>query len=169
MARALVPLFTALLLVAPGARAVDVGDPMPAVRSSQWFNTAPLDEAALKGRVVLVEFWTYGCWNCRNVEPFVKRWYDRYRNEGLVVLGVHTPEFDQEENLENVAAYLRKRAISHPVAADNDHANWNRFKNRYWPAFYLRDRKGIVRYVHFGEGRYRETETMIQRLLAEKH
>ena len=168
MTRALVALFLALLLAAPGARAVGLGDPMPAVQSGQWLNTTPLDQAALKNKVVLVEFWTYGCWNCRNVEPYVRQWYTRYKHQGLVVIGVHTPEFDHEKKHENVAAYLRKHAIINPVAIDNDYANWNRFENRYWPAFYLRDRKGLVRYAHFGEGRYPETETMIRQLLGER-
>ncbi|OOO02675.1 MAG: Thiol-disulfide oxidoreductase YkuV [Chromatiales bacterium USCg_Taylor] len=167
MVRALITLFVAL--TATGARAVDVGDPMPAVQSGRWLNSAPLDDTALKDKVVLVEFWTYRCRNCRNVEPQVKQWFGRYRNEGLVVLGVHTPEFDHEKKPENVAAYLREHAIAHPVAIDNDYANWNRFENRYWPAFYLRDRRGLIRYVHFGEGQYGETDAMIRALLAENH
>ena len=167
MVRVLITLFVAL--AATGARAVDVGDPMPAVQSGHWLNSAPLDDAALKDKVVLVEFWTDGCRNCRNVEPHVKQWFGRYRNEGLVVLGVQTPEFDHEKKPENVAAYLREHAIAHPVAIDNDYANWNRFENRYWPAFYLRDRRGLIRYVHFGEGQYGETDAMIRALLAENH
>lgn len=162
-------IIAALLMLAAGnARAAGVGGLAPAISSGQWLNTAPLSAQDLSGKVVLVEFWTFGCWNCRNVEPYVHDWYQRYREQGLVVIGVHTPEFDREKKIENVSAYLKKNDITWPVAIDNDYANWNRYGNRYWPAFYLRDRKGSIRYIHFGEGRYRETEATIRQLLAER-
>ncbi len=165
-ARPLVALL--LMLVASGVRALDIGDPAPAIESQQWLNTPALNAQALNDKVVLVEFWTFGCWNCRNVEPYVKQWHNRFKDQGLVVIGVHTPEFDHEKQLDNVAAYIRKKDIKYPVAMDNDFANWNRYHNRYWPAMYLRDRKGAIRYIHFGEGKYRETEAMIARLLGER-
>jgi thiol-disulfide isomerase/thioredoxin len=160
----------AALLIAhlPLASALSPGDTAPAVVSPQWLNSAPLTPEALTDKVVLVEFWTFGCWNCRNVEPYVKRWHQQFKDQGFVVIGVHTPEFDREKEIGNVSAYLKKNDITWPVAIDNDFANWNRYGNRYWPAFYLRDRKGTVRYVHFGEGRYNETKAMIARLLDER-
>jgi thiol-disulfide isomerase/thioredoxin len=156
-----------LWLTAGGAYALGVGDPAPPIESPHWLNSPPLTAQDLDGKVVLVEFWTYGCWNCRNVEPHVQDWYRRYRDAGLVVIGVHTPEFERESRIENVAAYVRKNDVDNPVAIDNDFAIWNRYGNRFWPALYLRDRKGTLRYVHFGEGRYRETEAAIRALLAE--
>lgn len=162
------PLAAILLsLAAGGALALDVGDRTPTIESPQWLNSAPLAAEDLEGKVVLVEFWTYGCWNCRNVEPYVQSWHRLYRDQGLVVIGVHTPEFEHEARLDNVAAYVRKSGVSNPVAIDNGFVNWNRYENRFWPALYLRDRKGTLRYVHYGEGRYRETEATIRKLLAE--
>jgi thiol-disulfide isomerase/thioredoxin len=156
-----------LALAAGGAHALEVGDKAPTIEAAEWLNSAPLTAGDVAGKVVLVEFWTYGCRNCRNVEPYVQTWHRRYRDQGLVVIGVHTPEFEHEARLENVAAYLRRSGVANPVAIDNDFANWNRFGNRFWPALYLRDRKGTLRYVHFGEGRYRETDAAIRKLLAE--
>lgn len=131
-----------------------------------WFNSPPLSLAQLKGKVVLVEFWTFGCHNCRNVEPYIKRWHERYANDGLVVIGVHTPEFAHEADPRRVKKYLADNGISHPVALDNDYAIWNRWGNRYWPAMYLLNKSGQLCYRHFGEGRYAETEAQIKRLLA---
>ncbi len=156
-----------LSLTASGVRAIGVGDAAPAITARDWLNTPALKAHDVDGKVVLIEFWTYGCWNCRNVEPYVKQWHERYQDKGLVVIGVHTPEFDHEKQHENVAAYVRKNGIDYPIAIDNDFANWNRYHNRFWPALYLRDRKGVIRYRHFGEGRYRETEAAIRKLLAE--
>jgi thiol-disulfide isomerase/thioredoxin len=157
-----------LMLAASSVRALGIGDPAPAIEARHWLNAPARVAHDLGGKVVLVEFWTYGCVNCRNVEPYIKQWYRRYANQGLVVIGVHTPEFDHERSLGNVAAYVRESGIGYPVALDDDHANWNRYQNRYWPAIYLRDRKGVIRYMHFGEGRYRESEAAIRQLLAEK-
>jgi thiol-disulfide isomerase/thioredoxin len=131
-----------------------------------WFNSPPLSLASLKGKVVLVEFWTFGCYNCRNVGPYVKQWHERHRDDGLVVVGVHTPEFAHEADPKRVKKYLADNGISHPVVLDNDYAIWNRWGNRYWPAMYLLNKSGELCYRHFGEGRYAETEAQIKRLLA---
>lgn len=139
----------------------------PSVQSPQWLNSEALDNEALKGKVFLVEFWTFGCYNCRNVEPYVKSWHAKYHTQGFEVIAVHTPEFPHEARLENVRAYLDKNAIRYPVAIDNDFTVWNRYNNRYWPAMYLVDKKGKLRYYHFGEGQYAVTEKMIQTLLQE--
>jgi thiol-disulfide isomerase/thioredoxin len=133
-----------------------------------WFNGPPLSLAGLRGKVVLVEFWTFGCYNCRNVEPYVKDWHQRYAGQGLVVVGVHTPEFAHEADPVRVQAYLAENRIRHPVVMDNDYRIWKRWNNRYWPAMYLLNRSGELCYRHFGEGRYRETEVRIRQLLAEK-
>lgn len=137
------------------------------ITNKQWLNSAPLSLSKLKGNVVLVEFWTFGCYNCRNVEPYVKKWYDRYANQGLVVIGVHSPEFEHEYNVENVKNYLRKQDIRYPIAIDNDFRTWTAYANRYWPAMYLIDKQGIIRYHKIGEGSYDRTEAMIQMLLKE--
>lgn len=130
-----------------------------------WFNSPPLNLDKLKGKVVLVEFWTFGCYNCRNVEPYVKQWHTRYASKGLVVIGVHTPEFAHEADPKRVSNYLQDNHITHPVVMDNDFAIWKRWNNRYWPAMYLLNKSGEVCYRHFGEGRYADTEARIQRLL----
>lgn len=139
----------------------------PSIASSTWLNTTQLDNAALSGKVFLVEFWTYGCYNCKNVEPYVKSWYQQYHQQGFEVIAVHSPEFDREADINNVSDYLKHNNIHYPVAIDNDFAIWKRYSNRYWPAMYLVDKKGIIRYYHFGEGSYASTEKMIQALLQE--
>ncbi len=149
------------LLAQSCAAAPDIAGPGP------WLNSAPLSLAKLRGKVVLVEFWTYGCVNCRNVMPYVKQWHERYVKQGLVVVGVHTPEFPHEADPERVKSFLRDNAITHPVVMDNDSVIWNRWNNRYWPAMYLLNKSGELCYQHFGEGRYAETEAMIRRLVAE--
>jgi thiol-disulfide isomerase/thioredoxin len=137
---------------------------------SEWFNTpaaAPLSPGSLQGKVVLVDFWTYTCINCLRTLPHVEGWYERYRGSGLIIVGVHTPEFAFERVPSNVRAAIDRLGVTYPVALDNDYATWNAFANRYWPAKYLIDRRGRVRYAHFGEGRYEETEDAIRTLLAE--
>jgi thiol-disulfide isomerase/thioredoxin len=133
--------------------------------SGPWFNSPPLALAQLKGKVVLVEFWTFGCSNCRNVEPYVKQWHQRYAGEGLVVVGVHTPEFAHEADPKRVQKYLTENRITHPVVLDNDYAIWRRWGNRYWPAMYVLNQSGEVCYRHFGEGRYAQTERKIREML----
>ena len=134
---------------------------------SHWLNGAPQSMSALRGKVVLVDFWTYTCINCIHTLPFVKQWDQAYRDKGLVVVGVHTPEFPVERQTGNVAAAIKRFGIEYPVAQDNDYATWDAYGNRYWPALYLIDRQGNIVYRHFGEGRYEETEAEIQRLLAQ--
>jgi thiol-disulfide isomerase/thioredoxin len=143
------------------------GQKAPEITSPAWVNSEPLSLKALRGKVVLVEFWTFGCYNCRNVEPQIKAWHKRYVDEGLVVIGIHTPEFDYEKSIEAVRKYVQKKSIAYPIAIDNDFLIWNRFSNRYWPAIYLVDKQGVIRYTRFGEGGYLQTEQVIQALLAE--
>ncbi len=133
----------------------------------QWLNSPPLTPAALKGKVVLVDFWTYSCINCLRTLPYVKAWAAKYRDQGLVVIGVHTPEFAFERDPANVAAAVARLGISYPVALDNRYAVWNAFANQYWPAHYFIDARGRIRHHHFGEGGYAESERVIQSLLRE--
>lgn len=133
----------------------------------KWLNSAPLRMADQQGKVVLIDFWTYTCINCLNHLPAVKSWHEKYRDKGLVTVGVHTPEFAYEKSTRNVQSAIERLGIQHAVAQDNSYATWRAFNNRYWPAIYLVDKKGKIVYNHFGEGRYQETEKMIQALLAQ--
>jgi thiol-disulfide isomerase/thioredoxin len=144
-----------------------IDKPAPDIASAMWLNSAPLRIGDLRGKVVLVEFWTFGCYNCRNVEPYVKQWHETYVDQGLVVIGVHSPEFSHEREVENVKRYMKEHDIRFPVPIDNEFSIWNRYGNRYWPAMYLIDKRGIIRYVKIGEGGYSETERQIQALLAD--
>jgi thiol-disulfide isomerase/thioredoxin len=157
----------AFLLAAGPASAKDV--PLPEIRGiAHWLNTdRPLTPDDLRGKVVLIDFWTYSCINCIRTFPHLNDWHRRYASRGLVIVGVHTPEFAFEKDPANVRAALAEHGIAYPVAMDNDYATWRAFSNRYWPAHYLADRGGVVRYTHFGEGNYAETERAIERLLAE--
>lgn len=139
----------------------------PAIRAEAWVNSEPLGPGSLRGKVVLVEFWTFGCWNCHNVEPYVKIWHERYAEDGLVVVAVHTPEFESEKRIERVRAHAAEKGLTYPIPIDNDRAIWRSFGNRYWPAFYLIDKEGRIRHRRIGEGGYDATEAAIQRLLAE--
>jgi thiol-disulfide isomerase/thioredoxin len=123
--------------------------------------------ASLRGKVVLVDFWTYSCVNCLNALPYVQAWDARYKAQGLVVVGVHTPEFGYEKSGANVDAAIARLKIRHAVALDNDYATWKAFDNQYWPAIYLIDRQGRIVHSHVGEGDYDETEQRIQALLAQ--
>lgn len=152
------------------------GEPLPVLGTApeltgnqEWFNTpgeGPLTLAGLRGRVVLIDFWTYTCINCIRTLPYLKAWDERYRDRGLTIVGVHTPEFPFEREAGNVAAAIAQSGLEYPVVQDNDYATWNAYGNQYWPAKYLIDAQGRVRYVHFGEGEYAETETAIRELLA---
>jgi thiol-disulfide isomerase/thioredoxin len=133
--------------------------------AAEWINSEPLDPAGLRGHVVLVDFWTLTCINWLRQEPYVRAWSRAYRDDGLVVLGVHTPEFSFEHELDLVRKATTERAIDYPVAVDNDYEIWNAFANHYWPALYFVDTDGIIRDHHFGEGRYEQSERVIQRLL----
>ena len=132
-----------------------------------WINSDPLTLEQLRGKVVLVDFWTYTCVNCIRTFPFLKLWHSRYADDGLVILGVHTPEFEFEKDYANVLEATEENGIVWPVAQDNDFATWQAYENRYWPAKYLIDQDGVVRYTHFGEGKYAETEEEIRKLLEE--
>ena len=133
--------------------------------ATAWINTEPLDLDGLRGSVVVVNFWTWTCINWLRQEPYVRAWSQAYRDDGLVVLGVHTPEFSFEHDIDGVRRATEVRDIDYPVAVDNDYAIWEAFTNHYWPALYFVDREGIIRDHHFGEGRYEESERVIQRLL----
>jgi SAM-dependent methyltransferase len=130
-----------------------------------WLNSEPLGRAELRGRIVLVDFWTLTCINWLRTEPYIRAWSHAYKDDGLIVIGVHTPEFSFEHDLERVRQATKDMAIDYPVAADNDYAIWSAFDNNYWPGLYFVDRDGIIRDQHFGEGRYEQSERVIQRLL----
>jgi thiol-disulfide isomerase/thioredoxin len=130
-----------------------------------WLNSEPLGPAELRGRVVLVDFWTLTCINWLRTEPYVRAWSQAYRDDGLVVIGVHTPEFSFEHEISLVRQATKERGIDYPVAADNDYEVWSAFTNHYWPALYFVDAEGVIRDHHFGEGRYEQSERVIQRLL----
>ncbi len=133
--------------------------------ATDWLNSEPLDPAGLHGQVVLVNFWTWTCINWLRQEPYVRAWSRAYRDDGLIVIGVHTPEFGFEHDIDGVRRATKERGIDYPVAVDNDYAVWTAFANRYWPALYFVDREDIIRDQHFGEGRYEDSERVIQRLL----
>jgi thiol-disulfide isomerase/thioredoxin len=133
--------------------------------ATEWLNSGPLGPPQLRGHVVLVNFWTLTCINWLRQEPHVREWSRAYRDDGLVVIGVHTPEFSFEHELERVRLAIQARAIDYPVAVDNQYAIWTAFDNQYWPALYFVDRDGVIRDQQFGEGRYEESERVIQRLL----
>jgi len=136
-------------------------------KTGRWFNSTPLSLSKLRGRVVLIDFWTYTCINCIRTLPYLRSWDARYRAEGLTIVGVHTPEFGFEKKASNVAAAIRRSDLRYPVVQDNDYGTWNAWGNNAWPAKYLIDAKGQVRYTHLGEGEYKETEAAIRALLAE--
>ncbi|MBC6624048.1 MULTISPECIES: cytochrome c biogenesis protein DipZ [Pseudomonas] len=142
--------------------------PMPSLSGAvEWLNSPALTSESLRGKVVLVDFWTYDCINCQHTLPYVKDWARKYEKDGLVVIGVHTPEYGFERIISNVRDEVKKLGITYPVAIDNNYAIWRNFDNQYWPAHYLIDAKGQVRFTHFGEGRYETQEKMIQQLLQE--
>ncbi|MGV2101120.1 cytochrome c biogenesis protein DipZ [Rhizobium sp. 21-4511-3d] len=150
------------------ADALPVEGKMPPLDGAiQWLNSPPLSAEALRGKVVLVDFWTYSCINCIRAIPYVKAWAEKYKDQGLVVIGVHAPEFAFEKNVDNVKKAIGDLGITYPVAIDNDYAIWRAFDNQYWPAHYFIDAEGRIRYHHFGEGEYDQSERVIQELLAE--
>jgi thiol-disulfide isomerase/thioredoxin len=130
-----------------------------------WFNSAPLKMADLRGKVVLVDFWTYGCVNCVNTLPHVTELHAKYKDRGLVVVGVHTPEFPFERSASNLQAALKRHGITYPVAQDNEQQTWNAYRNQYWPAQYIVDQNGKIVFQHDGEGQYEEIDRTIARLL----
>src|SRR5215216_8074276 len=135
--------------------------------ATQWLNSPPLTPAALRGRVVLVNFWTYTCINWLRTLPYVRAWAEKYQDHGLTVIGVHTPEFDFERNVDNVVAAAKDMRVDYPIALDSDYAVWRAFANNYWPALYIADEQGRIRYHHFGEGEYAMSEMVLQQLLGE--
>ena len=148
--------------------ALPVEGPAPSLDGAvEWLNSPPLAREDLRGKVVLIDFWTYSCINCIRTLPYVRAWAEKYRDQGLIVIGVHAPEFAFEKKIDNVRQAVAGFKIEYPVAIDNDYRIWRAFDNSYWPAHYLIDAKGQIRYHHFGEGDYRETEEAIQDLLRE--
>jgi thiol-disulfide isomerase/thioredoxin len=136
-------------------------------RVSEWLNSQPQTVSALRGKVVLIDFWTYTCINWLRTLPYVRAWHEKYRAQGLVVIGVHAPEFAFEKDVGNVRRAVKAMQIDYPVAVDSDHIIWRAFRNQYWPALYLIDSQGRIRYHHFGEGAYDKTEMIVQELLRE--
>jgi thiol-disulfide isomerase/thioredoxin len=141
---------------------------LPSLRgATAWLNSPPLPTDDLRGKVVLIDFWTYTCINWLRTLPYVRAWAEKYQDHGLVVIGVHTPEFSFEHNIENVRRAARDMRVSYPIAIDNDYAIWSAFANHYWPALYFVDAQGQLRHHHFGEGEYEQSEMILQQLLAE--
>src|ERR1041384_2725011 len=138
----------------------------PEFAPGTWINSEPLTLKSLKGRVVLVDFWTFGCYNCRNTLPFVKRWHERYADKGLTIIGVHSPEFDAEQKIENVRREVASLGIRYPVVTDNDYETWRAYKVEAWPTAFLLDKLGRMRWMHVGEGAYEDAERTIQKRLA---
>ncbi|HVE10426.1 MAG TPA: thioredoxin family protein [Paraburkholderia sp.] len=143
----------------PGANAPDF------TGIDTWLNSAPLDLKQLRGKVVLVDFWTFDCINCAHTLPYVKDWHARYREKGLVIVGVHTPEYAFEHDTGNLKNAIKRYGIDYPVAQDNQYATWKAYGNEYWPALYLIDQNGKLVYSHYGEGSYAQTEQVIRTLL----
>jgi thiol-disulfide isomerase/thioredoxin len=135
--------------------------------ATAWLNSEPLSAADLRGKVVLIDFWTYTCINWRRTLPYLRAWDQKYRDNGLVVIGVHTPEFSFEKDIGNVRKVAKDQNVDYPIAMDSDYAIWDAFKNRYWPALYFVDKQGRIRHHQFGEGDYEQSEVIIQQLLAE--
>lgn len=140
----------------------------PHIQGNTWFNSKPLTEDSLKNSIILTDFWTYTCVNCLRTLPYLKEWWEKYHDKGLVIIGIHTPEFEFEKDPRNVKEAIEQLGIEWPVVLDNDYINWNNFANKYWPAKYLANKEGKIVYEHFGEGAYMETEHHIQSLLGLK-
>jgi thiol-disulfide isomerase/thioredoxin len=170
-------LLLVLLLAGRSKLVAEELDPQPAPEftqsdTSSWINSAPLKLSDLQGHVVLAHVWTYGCWNCYRSFPWLNALEGNYASKGLTLIGIHTPEFDQEKNIENIRAKTKKFGLNHPVMVDNDFRYWNALGNRYWPSYYLIDKKGIIRArfigeIHPGDSQAREIEAEIGKLLVE--
>jgi cytochrome c biogenesis protein CcdA/thiol-disulfide isomerase/thioredoxin len=159
----------AMMMMAANSGGTGAGpQTLPALAATDWINSSSLSPESLKGHVVLIDFWTYSCINCLRTLPYINAWAEKYKQNGFIVIGVHTPEFAFEKDASNVRRAIQDFRIGYPVAVDSDHAIWNAFSNQYWPADYLVDAAGKVRFHHFGEGKYEETERQIQTLLKEK-
>jgi peptide-methionine (R)-S-oxide reductase len=157
------------LVNSPATVSHAVGDAVmaPEFASGTWINSDPLTLKGLHGKVVVVEFWTFGCYNCRNTLPFVKGWHDRYAKKGLTIVGVHSPELEGEQRVENVRREVASLGIRYPVVTDNDYETWKAYKVNAWPTIFILDKTGKIRWSHVGEGAYNEAEQTIQKLLAE--
>jgi len=152
----------------PAAVRLPIEGELPSLGSAtEWLNSPPLTAAGLRGKVVLIDFWTYTCINWLRSLPYVRAWAEKYKDQGLVVIGVHAPEFAFEKNVDNVRRAAKDMRVDYPIAIDNDYAIWRAFKNQYWPALYFVDAQGHIRHHQFGEGEYAQSETIIQQLLAE--
>ena len=152
----------------PAVISLSVEGELPSLGSTnEWLNSQPLTTADLRGKVVVVEFWTYSCINWLRTLAYVRAWSDKYKDQGLVVIGVHSPEFEFEKDVDNVRRAAKDLGVDFPIAIDSDHSIWRAFKNKYWPALYFVDRQGRIRHHHFGEGEYDRSERVIQQLLAE--
>jgi thiol-disulfide isomerase/thioredoxin len=155
-----------------GSNQVDLRDlgPAPELNNKVWLNTStPIHLADLRGKVVLLEMWTFACENCQHTIPTLNQWYGKYADKGLVIIGNHYPEFPYEASLDNLKQAVQEDGILYPVAQDNDGDTWIAYENEYWPTMYLIDKKGEIRYIRIGEGGYDLTETAIQTLLAEAY
>jgi cytochrome c biogenesis protein CcdA/thiol-disulfide isomerase/thioredoxin len=162
--------FMTVQAAASGARLATLpveGTMPPLADAVEWLNSPPLNTEALRGKVILVDFWTFGCANCLNALPHVREWHRKYKDQGLVVVGVHSPEFAFEKDINNVKRAVDRLDVTFPVAIDNNFAIWRAFGNRYWPAHYFIDARGRIRFHHFGEGEYGKSEQVIQQLLEE--
>lgn len=147
----------------------DLGE-APELSNETWLNVdGPLRFSDLQGKVVLLHMWTFGCINCKRTIPYIQEWHETYADQGLVVIGNHYPEFDYERDLGRLAQAVNDLGITYAVAQDNERKTWGAYNNRYWPTLYLIDKAGHIRYIHIGEGRYAETESAIQALLAEPY
>jgi cytochrome c biogenesis protein CcdA/thiol-disulfide isomerase/thioredoxin len=160
----------AMMSSANASEAMPSGITLDALKGANaWFNSEPLDATKLKGKVVVIDFWTYSCINCLRSLPYVKAWAEKYKDQGLVVIGVHAPEFAFERDQNNVQSAIKDLGVTYPVAIDNDYKIWRAFSNQYWPAHYFFDANGKLRYHHFGEGKYEQSEMVIRGLLAERN
>jgi thiol-disulfide isomerase/thioredoxin len=160
---------TSMPQMTPAASQLPIEGDLPSLEGATgWLNSPPLTPSGLRGKVVLIDVWTYTCINWLRQLPYVRAWAEKYRDQGLVVIGVHTPEFAFEHNPDNVRRAAKEMRVDYPVALDNDYAVWQAFNNQYWPALYFVDANGRIRHHHFGEGEYEESERVIQQLLAEK-
>jgi thiol-disulfide isomerase/thioredoxin len=149
-----------------GAASLPVESRLPGFSgATAWLNSAPLTAEELRGHVVLIDFWTFSCINWIRTAPYLRAWEDKYREHGLIVIGVHTPEFGFETDVKSIRAAIAERRLAYPVAVDSDYAVWSAFANRYWPALYVADGDGRIRFHHFGEGRYEDSERVIRALL----
>jgi thiol-disulfide isomerase/thioredoxin len=152
----------------PAAVRLSIEGELPSLGgATEWLNSPPLTAAGLRGKVVLIDVWTYTCINWLRSLPYVRAWAEKYKNQGLVVIGVHAPEFAFEKNIDNVRRAAKDMRVNYPIAIDNDYAIWRALKNEYWPALYFVDAQGRIRHHHFGEGEYEQSERIIQQLLAE--